>query len=89
MNFFYHYSPIESYTKKIAVDKDPGNTVDVIREILDEMNERAERCKKHDFEYRGLCIDDPEFDVFICKYCGKMVAEGSDNLAEMQTTKFN
>jgi hypothetical protein len=67
MNFFYHYSPIESYTKKIAVDKDPGNTVDVIRGILDEMNERAERCKKHDFEYRGLCIDDPEhpFDVFI------------------------
>jgi hypothetical protein len=69
---------IKSNTKKSAIDKDPGNTVDVIRGILDEINERAKRCKKHDFEYRGLCIDDPEdpFDVFVCKYCGKMVVEG-------------
>jgi hypothetical protein len=91
MNFFYHYNPIESYTKKTAVDKDPENIVDFYRRILDEINERAKRCKKHDFEYRGLCIDDPEdpFDVFICKYCGKMVAEGSDNLVEVQNTKFN
>jgi hypothetical protein len=64
--------------KKITVDKDPEDTVDIIRMILDEMNERAEKCEKHDFEYRGLCIDDPEdpFDVFICRHCGKMVAEG-------------
>jgi hypothetical protein len=43
------------------------------------MKERKD-VKKHDFEYRGLCIDNPEdpFDVFICKYCGKMVAEELD-----------
>jgi hypothetical protein len=36
---------IESNTKKIAVDKDSANIVDIISKILDEMNERAERCK--------------------------------------------
>lgn len=82
---------IESNTKKPLLIKTREIPVDVIRGILDEINERAKRCKKHDFEYRGLCIDDPEdpFDVFVCKYCGKMVAEGSDNLVEMQNTKFN
>jgi dihydropteroate synthase len=75
---------IRSNTKKTAVDQDPENFVDIIRRILDEMNERAKRCKKHDFEYQGLCIDDPEhpFDVFTCKYCGKEVAEGVENSSE-------
>jgi hypothetical protein len=36
---------IESNTKKIAVDKDSANIVDIISKILDEMNERAERKK--------------------------------------------
>ena len=45
---------IESNIKKTAVDRDPENFMDILRRILDEMNERAEICKKHDFEYRGL-----------------------------------
>ena len=69
---------IESNSKKTASDKEPGNLSEIIRRISDEISKRAKRCKVHDFEYKSLCIDDPEdaFDVFICKYCGKMVAEG-------------
>jgi hypothetical protein len=79
MNFFYNFDPrilLESYNK--SGDKDTEDIVDFYRRMLKEIDKRAKRCKKHDFEYKGLCIDDPEdpFDVFICKYCGKMVAEG-------------
>ncbi len=68
----------ESNTKNATFDKDQESFGVIFNRILDEINEKAKRCKKHDFEYRGLCIDDPEdpFDVFVCKYCGKTVPEG-------------
>lgn len=80
MNFFYR--PTEIITKIAAVENSSEDIMDIISRIIDETNERSERCKMHDFEYGGLCIDDPEhpFDVFICKYCRKEVAEGVDNL---------
>lgn len=73
MNFFYR--PTEIFTK-IRADNSSEDIMDISSRILNEIIERSKRCKKHDFEYGGLCIDDPErpFDVFICKYCGKEIA---------------
>ena len=50
------YRPTEILTR-IAADNSSDDIMDIIRRILDEMNERAKRWKKHDFEYGGLCID--------------------------------
>jgi hypothetical protein len=81
MNPFYRPTEI---LIRIAADNSSDDIMDIIRRILDEINERAKRCKKHDFEYQGFCIDDPEhpFDVFTCKYCGKEVAEGVESSSE-------
>lgn len=84
MNFFYR--PTEIITKIAAADNDSEDIMDILSRILDEMNERAERCKKHDFEYGGLCIDDPEHPFDDLQTLWERDSRRCRQLGGMQTT---